>query len=57
MRSSACASIIGHLGADADLRFLPSGEPVLRFSIAHTPPAPDGQDERIPNLPLYADRP
>lgn len=45
MRSSARVNVIGHLGADAELSFLPSGDPILAFRVAHTPPLREGQPE------------
>ena len=45
MRSSVRVNVIGHLGADARLSFLPSGEPILAFRVAHTPPPREGQLE------------
>jgi single-strand DNA-binding protein len=44
MRSSARVNVIGHLGADAELSFLTSGDPILAFRVAHTPPR-EGQPE------------
>lgn len=44
MRSSARVEVIGHLGNDAELKFLDSGTAILSFSVAVNPYVRDGKE-------------
>lgn len=46
MRSTARVEVMGHLGQDAELKFLDSGTALLSFSVAVSPYVRQGEKER-----------